>query len=51
MNALNLKNQKTILILLVLFFFMWTQRIHVRDFFEGILQGYSTNNASHAITK
>lgn len=51
MNALNLKNQKTTLILLALFFFVWTQRVHVRDFFEGVFQGYSINNASHATAK
>lgn len=47
MNTLNLKKHRTTLILLALFIFIWTQRTHIRDFFDGALQGYSTNSADH----
>lgn len=46
----NLKKQKTTLILLALFIFVWTQRTHVSDFFEGLFQGYSSNQSTHATT-
>jgi hypothetical protein len=51
MNKLDLKKPKTTLILLVLFISVWTQRIHVRDFFDGVFQGYSMNSASHVGVK
>ncbi|HET6783573.1 MAG TPA: hypothetical protein VFH12_07030 [Pseudoxanthomonas sp.] len=51
MNMLNLKKQGKALILLALFISVWTQRIHIHDFFEGAFQGYSTNNASHVVAE
>ena len=48
MDILNLKKQRTTLILLALFIFVWTQRIHIRDFFDGVLEGYATTSADHA---
>lgn len=51
MNMLNLKKQRATLILLALFISVWTQRIHIHDFFEGAFQGYSTNSASHIFAK
>ncbi|SDQ58682.1 hypothetical protein SAMN05216569_1698 [Pseudoxanthomonas sp. CF125] len=51
MNMLNLKKQKTTLILLALFISVWTQRIHIRDFFDGVLQGYSMNIANHIVAE
>lgn len=48
---LNQKKQKTTLILLALFVFVWTQRVHIRDFFDGAFQGYAKNGADHIVTK
>lgn len=45
---LNLKKQRTVLILLALFIFVWTQRVHIRDFFDGVFQGYAVTSADHA---
>lgn len=47
----NLKKQKTTLILLALFIFVWTQRIHISDFFDGLFQGYAMNQAAHVVAK
>lgn len=47
----NLKNQKITLLLLALFIFVWTQRNHIRDFFDGFFQGYEMSQAKHAVAK
>jgi len=42
-----MKKQRKKLILLSLFVAVWTQRVHIHDFFEGAFQGYSMNSANH----
>lgn len=51
MNKLDPKKRKTTLILLALFISVWTQRVHIRDFFDGALQGYSMNSANHVVAE
>lgn len=51
MNKLDPKKRKTTLILLALFISVWTQRVHIRDFFDGALQGYSMNSVNHVVAE
>lgn len=50
-NKFDPKKQRTTLILLALFICVWTQRVHLRDFVDGALQGYSTNSAQHVVAE
>ena len=38
------------LIVLLFFFAVWFQRHNIRDFFEGVFEGYGQNQIEHSIS-